>query len=645
MQNRSLLWMAAAALLAIPAYLKTAQTIPAAIGDAHEEQWIALRVMFGVKRIHPKTWDGEISVDRGKVKRVSGVHFEREDTLGGPSGWKLTSRATNYMDSTSPRGYDPVHTKPWELIPNGIVAVVDAQPGARADLKTASGSFSFAIADLSLGRTVPFLDGDVTVERIPPSITLTRQPGENDYAALAIDAGGALWASWISYANRADSVWVARHGASAWEPPAMISGSDLTDNFRTALAEDGQKRLWCIWSAKGSAWNLYGRYYANGRWSERQQLTSEAGPNLYHTVVRDARGKLHLVWQGFRNHRSEILLRTWDGQTWSAEQAVSTGTSDNWAPAAAADSTGNVWIGWDGYESGNFDIYVRRLTADGKLESRRQISRSPSYDANVSLACDRNGRLWLSWDNGEVNWGKDWNSQHFSPRGGNGLYRTRSVRIACLDGDRLMQPAADVMSAIPAEYRDYYQMARLVPDAAGRIWAVGRSLTSFRTRVQNNWGAGGIWEVVITALEGDRWMPAVKLDATSGRNDVRAAAALDPQSRLWLAWSADRRPFNKPTPQTTEIGYTRIDTAGTASPARLIPYAEPVLDAKPVHPDESANVAAIRDYRYRAGGKSYRILRGDLHRHTDMSADGIGDGSLLDFYRYAFTAGQYEYML
>ena len=55
--------------------------------------------------------------------------------------------------------------------------------------------------------------------------------------------------------------------------------------------------------------------------------------------------------------------------------------------------------------------------------------------------------------------------------------------------------------------------------------------------------------------------------------------------------------------------------------------------------------AAIRGLSLPVGGKSYRILRGDLHRHTDISPDGIGDGSLMDFYRYAFTAGQYDYMI
>jgi len=647
MTRQSWVWISvgAVALVALPAYLKTAQTAPPAIGDVRQEDALALRMMFGEQRIHPKTWDGEIALDRGTVERLTGVFFEHNDELVGKTGWKFTSRATNYMDSRSPRGYDPVHTKPWELIPNGIVATVMAPADARVSVKTAGGDFSFTLNQLKLGHPLPFLDGEVSVERLPPTVALTTQTGDNDYPSLAVDSRGDLWASWISYANRADSVWAAHRGASGWEPPARVSGSDLKDNFRTALAEDGQKRLWAVWSGKGSGvWGIYGRYFENGRWSDTQRLTGDAGPNLYHAVVRDSNGNLHLVWQGFRGGRSEILTRTWNGQTWSGEVQVSTGTADAWVPAAAADRNGNVWFGWDGYDNGNFDIFVRRMGRDGKLDERRQVTRSPGYDANVSLACDRGGRLWISWDAAEGNWGKDWNSQHFSPRGGAGLYHTRAVRMAVIEGGRTMQPAADIMSALDPRYRDYFQMAHLQADAAGRIWAVGRSLTSYRTRVQNNWGAGAMWEVVATGYEGNRWMPAVKLAETGGRNDVRIAGALDAAGRLWFAWSSDGRTWSHNVPFTTEVSYTRLQPASAAEPVRLTAFAEPPVEARPVHPNEPANVAAIRGYRYRADGKSFRILRGDLHRHTDISQDGLGDGSLLDFYRYAFTAGQFDYM-
>src|ERR1700730_17214563 len=145
MPTKPSLWLLAAAiaLLTLPAYLRTDQTAPVPVPDAKQEDAVALRVMFGVQRIQPKTWDGEMTVDRGKIVRLKGVHFEHADTLAGASAWKLTRRATVYMDSRSTRGYDPVHTKPWELIPNGIVATVQAPSDARVEVKTASGNFSF----------------------------------------------------------------------------------------------------------------------------------------------------------------------------------------------------------------------------------------------------------------------------------------------------------------------------------------------------------------------------------------------------------------------------------------------------------------------------------------------------------------------
>jgi hypothetical protein len=64
-----------------------------------------------------------------------------------------------------------------------------------------------------------------------------------------------------------------------------------------------------------------------------------------------------------------------------------------------------------------------------------------------------------------------------------------------------------------------------------------------------------------------------------------------------------------------------------------------------VHPQETEQVARIRGYKVRAGGKTYRIYRGDLHRHTDLSVDGMGDGSLTDLHRYALDAAALDFVL
>jgi hypothetical protein len=52
----------------------------------------------------------------------------------------------------------------------------------------------------------------------------------------------------------------------------------------------------------------------------------------------------------------------------------------------------------------------------------------------------------------------------------------------------------------------------------------------------------------------------------------------------------------------------------------------------------------MRGHVIRHEDKEYRIWRGDLHRHTEISADGAGDGSLWDAYRYAIDAAGMDYL-
>ena len=65
----------------------------------------------------------------------------------------------------------------------------------------------------------------------------------------------------------------------------------------------------------------------------------------------------------------------------------------------------------------------------------------------------------------------------------------------------------------------------------------------------------------------------------------------------------------------------------------------------PLEPREAGQVAAIRNYTIHSGGKRYKIYRGDLYRHTDISLDGSGDGSLYDAFRYMMDAAAMDFFL
>ena len=55
-------------------------------------------------------------------------------------------------------------------------------------------------------------------------------------------------------------------------------------------------------------------------------------------------------------------------------------------------------------------------------------------------------------------------------------------------------------------------------------------------------------------------------------------------------------------------------------------------------------VTASTEYRAEVDGKSYRLLRGEFHRHTEMSWDGGPDGSLEDMFRYAIDAANMDWI-
>src|SRR4029077_123873 len=64
----------------------------------------------------------------------------------------------------------------------------------------------------------------------------------------------------------------------------------------------------------------------------------------------------------------------------------------------------------------------------------------------------------------------------------------------------------------------------------------------------------------------------------------------------------------------------------------------------PAHPNETADIARVRNHRIKVGGKTYQPLRGDFHRHTEISFDGGGDGPLIDMFRYAIDAAGQDWI-
>ena len=161
-------------------------------------------------------------------------------------------------------------------------------------------------------------------------------------------------------------------------------------------------------------------------------------------------------------------------------------------------------------------------------------------------------------------------------------------------------------------------------------------------------GAPLMWENFLTRFDGERWTRPVPLAHSSGSIEKRPALTRDASGGLHAAWMTDGRTFQNTVPQNAEIYHGSLGGA-SAPPAygaeQFVPFVEPYVEEVPIHTNEAADIAAIRDYTIEAGSKKYKIYRGDMHRHTDVSQDYKYDGSLIEVYRYALDAAGMDYIV
>src|SRR2546426_269501 len=132
-------------------------------------------------------------------------------------------------------------------------------------------------------------------------------------------------------------------------------------------------------------------------------------------------------------------------------------------------------------------------------------------------------------------------------------------------------------------------------------------------------------------------MSPVLLPASTGRQDTVLATAPGGAGRIVVAVVGDGRHLPVPLPVNHDVAAMTLDAVGfgAAAPELKAFQPSPARQFPVTHPEEAAQVARVRDHRLRLDGASYKIVRGDLHRHTEISMDGAVDGSLWDLYRYA----------
>ena len=136
------------------------------------------------------------------------------------------------------------------------------------------------------------------------------------------------------------------------------------------------------------------------------------------------------------------------------------------------------------------------------------------------------------------------------------------------------------------------------------------------------------------------------LPASSARQDTVLASAPGASGEMVVAVVGDGRRFPVPLPIHHDISTVVLSAGNLERPTpRLAAFqASAAGDSVVTHPEEPSQVAQVRGHRLSVGGATYKIIRGDTHRHTEISMDGGVDGTIWDLYRYAMNAADFDYV-
>ncbi len=562
-------------------------------------------------------WDGQVRTDDGRVVSMRAVSFEpdRHDRMTPPK----------FRSYTQGSGTDAM-----EL-------VVDGDDRTTIHLESRQGNFQWKIGELRRQRQLSFQakDRGRLVVRLlqslgdAPSLLSQKNTQDSDPAVCRLADGRQLivWRAFLGLPTGKTGLAAAggdqirgllldRQG-NAGEIFDVLPEPGDVEAIAVAPTPDGGCRV--VWAQQRQTnWDLYcctATPSSDGvECSAPQRLTDDPGVDKTPAVATASDGSLVLVWQGWRDARSNVYFRRWQDGKWQEPLRLSDRRANDWNPAVAASTDGSIGVSWSRWQNGSYDVCLR-VCAAGQWGPVQLVAATDRFEAHPSLVFDRQRTLWIAYEEGRPDWGMD---SHAA-----GLRSLRNVRLCCYRDRRVGAVRGTAALILPKAFRDRSEMAQLATDGNGALWLFFRSL-----------GGRGVWTIYGASLGDDGWTAPQKLHRSPGGQNVRMATAPDVDGRLRSVWSSDHR--------VDQVGRDNYVYASlmAARDRRTRP-----VEVQPASAPAVNDPAVSRKPRptYGSGDKRLSLYFGDLHRHTELSVCRTGtDGSLEDAYRYAIDAAELD---
>ncbi len=443
---------------------------------------------------------------------------------------------------------------------------------------------------------------DVVLEEIPlpKRLDLSGQVGFNDEPALALGGDGALYATWISFRDGADTLRAARlvHTATGWQVDRVecLASGRVCAVLSPRVVGTAAGAAVVYATEVGDDWQIAVSWLT----PEGVMLTrtfGEAGPDTDPAVAVEGE-HLWVAWEASRGGRRRIAVARVDREGMGPVEYLSRNEVNAYDPSIAVIDSRTVAVAWHDFRQGQVDIYLRTRPVQGSVWSpERQLTRAPALDRHARLFT-RGSELWMIYETAQV---KDYHVTATISR------RDRVVRVR---NDVLEEPAVEQG---PLEQGS---------EAASAAWDPYGRLHIAWLRAAGAKAVG--WNVHYAVWDGHKWSEARCMETRKSMDRPPGIAIVS--NELVLAYQWDDMPRSWNSEVESEQGRSHVAVAvvqldPTTSDARE-------LAMRPLQ--ESAELFAPLELRTAMGedwsgwtvtyhGQTWRLYFGDLHEHTDIS--------------------------
>lgn len=477
-----------------------------------------------------------------------------------------------------------------------------------------------------------------------------RIKGSNNYDVDILIHDTIKWITWLEFTpEKGDQLILSKWKGEQCLNKAKIFNPGRYCNPTLTRTRSGQLILsYEFQQDSSSPWGVWCCALGDNLKPSEPFLLSQPKASCINHEIASHKDNLHFVWQEDKNGSFEIehcLFQLVDKKR--TRTTLSENTWGDWQPSIAVNHTGVALVVWDAYDGSSYNIHIKRFNQ--KWHKTLTIKRSDHFQARADVVADRTGNFYVAWEEGNVQWGKDYkgrNWNNFTDTKGT-LHQYRELQLLGLSSSGQWHQFEPF--PMPAYHQSnnkkdkrpgleksgiFYERPKLIIDGYNRPWLFFRHFINqqmTRTEPIKHHVESG-FQVMARYLHAKGWSHSFgsKSYQRDGMQRLSLTSDSNSVSAIWTTGRSDRRH----DPQTKGLVFAQYSGGNEDAP----------LFNHPVEVGQVSNNPSLKKHGA-LPDDTHKLFFGDLHRHTDLSlCFNFLDGSIEDAYRYGIDAAELDFM-